>query len=62
MFLQKPINNLTTYPKADYSFPITYSLLTPPLSQIQQDFTTFIVNSIYFIMPSLSGLKEQLEA
>ena len=59
-YLQTPLNNLTQYPKADYSFPIKYQLLTPPLSQIQQDFYTFVINSLYFVLPGLSTLKKDL--
>ena len=59
-YLQAPLNNLTQYPKADYSFAIKYQLLTPPLSQIQQDFYTFVINSLYFALPGLSALKTNL--
>lgn len=59
-YLQYPLNNLTQYPKADYSFPNTYAQLTTPLSQIQIDFYTFVINALYFALPGLSTLKNDI--
>ena len=59
-YLQTPLNTLTTYPKASYSFETSYQLLAAPLSQIQQDFYTFVINSLYFALPNLSALKADL--
>ena len=51
---------MTSYVYADYSFAIDYASLSSPLAPIQQEFYTFVINSIYFVLPNLSTLKKYL--
>ena len=57
-FLQGPISNLVqNYNITDYNFPLSYSLLTPPLTPIQRQFHTFVTNALYFALPNFRSLK-----
>ena len=57
-YLQGPISNLVqNYDISDYNFPFSLTLLTPPLTPIQQQFHTFITNALYFALPNFRALK-----
>jgi len=58
-FFQLPLTSLSQdYNISDFNFPISFDYLTPPLSVIERQFHTFMINVLYFILPNLGTILE----
>ena len=58
-FFQLPLTTLSQdYNISDFNFPISFDYLTPPLSVIERQFHTFMINVLYFILPNLGSILD----